>query len=431
MNRRDLLAGVPALAAAPVATAQAPARGPVLSPARADDLVRRYFAFGNKRSGGAGDRASGAWLEGELRTLGYRTQRQGFEAPFYEAETATLRIDGAPALAVLPQPPFRATAPNGVTARLMNWTGVGDPRGTIAVIALPFRRWSAFRAPEIALPVASALAGGAAAVAIVTTGPTGETLALNMDIAAPPFPAPVVLIGSRAGAALLSGANRGQSAQLDVRGAAGMRDAFNLLGRLDRGSRRSLVISTPRSAWTSAAGERGPGVAIWLALAAWARTLPDVDVSLLCTSGHEYDNAGGHVALKSGALPPPAQTAMWVHLGAAVATRDFHDLGERLSPLPSADPQRLLAASTPLLPLAARAFAGQPGLERAYDLKDGAEGELKEILAAGYGSVIGAYGALRFHHAAGDDLSMVEPHHVAAAATAFQHVIAEGLARRG
>ena len=426
MNRRDLLAAAPALAAG----APAAAAVPILSPARADEIVKRYHAFGIKRSGGAGDRDSGAWLEVEARRLGYRTERQAFQTPFYEADVAELQIAGGAPLPVLPQPPFRAKPTGGVQARLMTWTGVGDPAGAIAVVVLPYRRWSAFRAPEIAKPVASALAAGAAGVIVVTTGPTGEALGLNMDIAAPPFHAPVVLIGSRAGAALVAAADRGESARLTVRGASGTREAFNLLGRLDRGAKPWLAISTPRSGWTAAAGERGPGVAIWLALAAWARTLSNVNVALLCTSGHEYDNAGGHLALKS-AAPSPAQTALWVHLGANIATRDFHELGPALNPLPSADPQRLLAASTALLPLAARAFAGQPGLERPYDLKDGAEGELKEILAAGYRTVVGVYGAHRFHHALSDDPSVVEPAHVAAAAAGFQRVIAEALVSRG
>ena len=52
-----------------------------------------------------------------------------------------------------------------------------------------------------------------------------------------------------------------------------------------------------------------------------------------------------------------------MHLGAAVAARDWHERGAQLSPLPSADPQRFLLASGALLNAARAAFAGQPGLE--------------------------------------------------------------------
>jgi hypothetical protein len=113
-------------------------------------------------------------------------------------------------------------------------------------------------------------------------------------------------------------------------------------------------------------GERGPGLAAWLGLARWAaeRRLP-VDLTFLCTSGHEYDNAGGIAYLARLALAP-AKTALWAHLGANVAARDWHDLGPSLQPLSSADPQRYMVASDSLLGEVRRAFAGQPGLQDPY-----------------------------------------------------------------
>ena len=46
--------------------------------------LARYASFGLKASGGAGDEASGTWLAGELERLGFRTERQAIEVPFFE-----------------------------------------------------------------------------------------------------------------------------------------------------------------------------------------------------------------------------------------------------------------------------------------------------------------------------------------------------------
>jgi len=148
-----------------------------------------------------------------------------------------------------------------------------------------------------------------------------------------------------------------------------------------------------------------------------------VDVTLLCTSGHEYEYAGGEAFIRE-AAPRPDKTALWVHLGANVAARDWHERGPVLSPLPSADPQRFLLASPPLVLAARAAFAGQPGLEQVYaaDPKQAA-GELASILAGGYDPVIGIFGSHRYHHAQNDDLRCVSPALIPPVADAFARVI--------
>ena len=427
MNRRAVLAGGPVLVGAPVLAAALPATAQPADAAPFEAALRHYDSFGSKRSGGPGDMACGLWMERELIRFGFQTRRHAITVPFDEPSTAELRIGDA-VLPVHPQRPFLPTPAGGIAARVVRWPTKDSVAGALAVIVLPFRRWSAFRAPEIDGPVRSALAAGAAAVVVVTTGPTGETVALNSPPDAKPFTGPVVLIGPKAAAPLLRAADSGRSAALTVLGPSGVRPSFNTVGKLDRGAARWLVVSTPRSGWTSCTGERGPGVAAWLALAAWAaKSLPAVNLAFVNTSAHEYDNAGGHALLRSGFLPPPKDTALWVHLGANLAARDWHELGPTLQPLPSADPQRFLMGPDALLPALRRAFAGQPGLEAPYSSAQGADGELKEILAAGYANAVGVFGAHRFHHVQSDDLRCVEPAHTAGATLAFQRVIAESL----
>jgi len=80
---------------------------------------------------------------------------------------------------------------------------------------------------------------------------------------------------------------------------------------------------------------------------------------LISASGHEYDDHGAHAFLKAEA-PRPGETALWVHLGANVAARDWREAAMgMLSPLPSADPQRILMGSPGICSDARNSFCGR------------------------------------------------------------------------
>jgi hypothetical protein len=126
--------------------------------------------------------------------------------------------------------------------------------------------------------------------------------------------------------------------------------------------------------------------------------------------------------------PRPTETAMWLHLGANVAARDWHELGGQMAPLPSADPQRILMATPDLLDACRASFAGQPGLEAPYAAGPGSAGELSHVLASGYPKVAGVFGVHRFHHVAGDDLRCVDAKFTSAALEGFKSLIRAALA---
>jgi hypothetical protein len=131
---------------------------------------------------------------------------------------------------------------------------------------------------------------------------------------------------------------------------------------------------------------------------------------------------GGALFLRERA-PKPADIALWVHLGANLAARDWHETGRGLLPLPSADPQRFLMASQDLIPAARSAFAGLPGFESPYPLAAEAQGELKEIRAAGYARAVGIFGAHRYHHTRLDDERTVSAALIPPVLTALQTFI--------
>ena len=434
-SRRGLLggAGILGFAAAGEAVAGAAAapgaRGAGDAPAL-QAILERYAGFGVKASGGPGDEACGAWLEGQLTGLGYACRRQAFEVPFFEVRQASLACGEAHAT-VTPQAIVAPTGPQGLTAPLRLASEHGPLTGAIALVVLPFKRWTALADPQVARPLAEAVRRGALGVVLVTTGPTGEAIALNVTTHRPAVERPVALLAPKDAQPFVAAAAEGRTATLTLDGDGGRgarRPAYNLIARLDRKAPKTLMISTPRSGWFGCAAERGSGLAVWLRLAQWlARSHPEVNVEFLATSGHEYEYLGGEQFLAE-AAPPPAATRLWVHIGASAAARDWHELGPALRALPSADSQRVLTATPDILETTRRAFKGITGLEATYEAtKAMAGGELVNVLDAGYRTAIGLYGGHRYFHTRGDDLRCVSGELVAPVAAAFRAAIESGL----
>ncbi|WP_148293715.1 hypothetical protein [Azospirillum sp. B4] len=431
-SRRGFMAGVGLLGVA-TASAQTGTAGKMAAPGDPTDLqatLDRYASFGDKASGGAGDTACGVWLEAALGRMGYACHRQSFDVPFFEASQATLACGTARAT-VMPQAIVTPTGPQGLTGPLRLADGHGDLTGAIALIVLPYKRWVGVADPQAAKPLADAVRRGAAGVVLVTTGPSGEAIALNVSTKAPALDRPVALLAPKDADPFLAAADQALPATLtlDGRGGGGeRRSAFNLIARLDRGASRTLVISTPRSGWLGCVAERGSGLAVWLSLAKWlAETRPGVNVELIATSGHEYQFLGGELYLHE-AAPPPASTKLWVHIGASAAARDWHEFGATLLPLPSVDTERFLTATGDLLDRTRHAFQGVGGLEATY-LADKvmAGGELVNVLNAGYGSAIGLYGVHRYFHTRGDDLRCTSAAMVQPVERAFREAIKQAL----
>ncbi|MEZ5892507.1 MAG: hypothetical protein R3C58_05090 [Parvularculaceae bacterium] len=427
-TRRRFLTGV---AAAPVVSSFAHAAAVTGDASRVAEDLQRYISFGVKQSGGAGDKACGAWLEDELKQSGFATSRQYFSAPWFEASQAEIAVDDMRAQ-LWPQPIVQTTPEQGVTAPLVrvdpNGLASAPLNGAIALVDLPFGRWSSMFWDAVRKPVKAAFDGGAAVIIIITNGPSGKVIALNTDGRHPLYDKPMALMAPDDAAPFLAAAMAGKNARVTLTGKGGRRQAFNLVGRLDRGKGRWLAVSTPRSGWFTCAGERGGGVAAWLHIARWAsRVARDYDLVFVCNSGHEYQYLGAEELLKNVA-PDPAKTAFWLHLGANVAARDWHDAVNGRRPLPGTDAQRYLVVSRELLEVARAEFAGLAGLEAPYASDDMSAGELTNVIKAGYSPVAGVFGVHRFHHVAEDDERCVNAEAVAATTMAFQRLLERALA---
>ncbi len=421
-SRRRFLVGSAAL---PVAVAMA--KPPAALQAKVAADLDKYIGFGNKQAGGPGDTACGNWLAAELESAGFTIERQEFATPYFEPSRAEL-LCGESKAAVWPQPIVVQTGPDGITGPLVRIDSSGRAEralaGAVALVDLPFGRWSSALAKQIREPITAAFAAGAKAVVAITNGPTGKIIALNADGRAPMFAGPVALLAPEDAKPFFAAAMRGTPATLFIRGKNGRRPAFNFVGRMDRGKPRWLVISTPRSGWYVCAGERGPGVAAWLWLARWAsQAVQSYNLAFVCNTGHEYEYLGAAEALRT-FEPKPVDTHFWLHLGANVAARDWHEGLGQWRALPSVDTQRYLALSPSLVPLAQEVFAGHAGLEAPYSSDVLSAGELTEIIAAGYAPAAGVFGIHRYHHVAEDDARCVSAASVAATAAAFQNFVA-------
>jgi hypothetical protein len=402
-RRGAVLAGLGAWAGATV-TARA-AADPLAGPALYAD-VKTYSGLGEHRTGTPGDAATTVWLEKALKAAGYATERQGFDYPVFELAHAGLTL-GRREVAGFPYWTPATTPAGGLTAPL----SLTQAPGKILVVSLAPGSGGGLNAPPPKL-VSDGAASGAAAVVAITENPLGEMSALNRAPKAAPWLVPVLLVAGREGAALKAAAEAGQSATLRLEGRTVTRKAENVIGRRARPGKH-LVVSTPKSGWFHCAGERGSGVAIWLGLARWLATT-DHNVTLLCPSGHEFDGYGGHIFTETLA-PKPADTKLWLHIGANVAAYDYALQDGKIVRQPRARADRILACSDALMPLAAGAFAGQPGYQKAFDIDEKKPpGEIALFQSLGYAPLIGVVAGHPLHHTTRDlaevtDGRMLEP----------------------
>ncbi|MBN8608595.1 MAG: hypothetical protein J0L81_16890 [Caulobacterales bacterium] len=423
LTRRTILGATPAAIASTAGPAYADA-----------DIVAESLALldtrTHLRTGGSGDSAVADHVRATLRRHNYRVSAQRLEAPSFEARRAHLGWDGGE-VAIEPQAPVRATNSAGIRAPLRLWRDATDTAhvsGAIVVALLPPGRHSQLLAEPSRSIVTQIASAGAAAIVLITDGPTGETILLNAPINPSDAPnVPIAVLGPKPGADAIAAARAGGDGVFVMEGELRRVRSANIWGTLDRGA-PYVVVSTPRTAWTPAVAERGPGFAAFNALAAWApAALPGHNLLFVSTTAHEYDNAGSHDFFERHA-PAPDRVALWLHLGAGFAARDFHEVGRfALAPLPSPDAQRFLLGSDALVPMLRETFAGQAGLECAYPTSAGAGGELNEVLARGYAPAFGLFAAHRYHHVAQDRLDKTDPRWIHAAIDALKTSILRAL----
>ncbi len=391
----------------------------------ADDLVT-HASFGQKFSGGPGDNANADWIAGRLRALDYDVVESNFDAPFFVNRRSTI-ASGSHTTEVIAQAPVVPTTGPGITARLAlieadngRAGNVGDVRGRIAVVVAPFGRHAAlFPTRGFGPTVIAAADAGAAAIVIVTSGPSGEAVALNCP-EEPFVPVPAAVLAPKNATAMVVGARAGDEGTLVIDGDPTARPCRNIVARLERGP-RWLAISTPRSGWFQCVAERGTGTAAFLEIADWARArFPEHSIFLMNTGGHEYFFAGSHRVLHE--APAPEATVAWMHIGATLAARDAVEDGGSWTMLDTADPQRRVMATASAAGPAEAAFAGLSGMSPPGEIQSQA-GELSTFTGMGYTTAFAALGVHRWFHTTSDTLDCVDAALLAPVVRAHQRTL--------
>ena len=214
------------------------------------------------------------------------------------------------------------------------------------------------------------------------------------------FATPVLVLGEKHKAAIDAAIASKQPARLVINGPGGFRNGKNTIAR--RGVTGPwIIVSTPQSGWFTCGGERGPGVAMSLALSQWAaeKNFP-VRFLFIATSGHEWTDAGAHIFHQMQA-PEPKDTALWFHLGASFGARDYREPG--LQPLETPNLSRTLMLTEDLRASAEAAFAGQPVIEKPLPANAAtALGEYRLVVEEGYPTSAGFWGFNAHFHTPGD-----------------------------
>jgi hypothetical protein len=302
------IGAVPLVAGFSAATAQ----GRV--PSLADD-VNTYVGFGEHRAGTPTEGRTAAWIRERILALGYGVEYQKFPLRTLLQPGGQLSAGSARA-ALFPQwLPSAAALGRTLQAPLVPLEA--EQSGpSIRIITRPVPatgNWS----PAQDAWVAEAAAKGALGLVMAANEPTGELYAFNQHHVSP-LPIPVGLVAARSLpelAAVAQGKNT--LGQMVLQGDLVDTNSINVVGRKP-GRGPTMVISTPLTGWFHCGGERGPGVAVLLRMAAMlAQT--ERPVLVLATGSHEIGHLGMAHALQHGA-PTPAEVGFWFHFGASLAT---------------------------------------------------------------------------------------------------------------
>ncbi len=358
--------------------------------------VVAYFSFGDHRTATDGEEKTTDWMAERFSACGLDVSFQTFSQETYFVGNTFLTVEGEE-MSCFPLWPPTWTGKTSVRGQLVATdTGQDIPEGSIVLLKPSFSYGApAFSNEGDNAAIRAAADAGAIAVIVISNGPSDGMHAYNTPVETARRPIPVVLTPKRNETVLVKAAERHAEVSLLLDGTdIPKAQPRNVIAKLNRGD-DIIVISTPKSGWFTCAGERGPGVALSLALARWASER-NSNVSYLfdANSGHETSGTGIRQFLKELA-PLPDRTLAWIHLGANIATWDWEETAGGLVKRARPEDYRVVCSSEALMPLLNTALAGLSGLEpRAGQ----GIGEMREVIRMGYRGFGVNGGPYRYFH---------------------------------
>jgi hypothetical protein len=378
-------------------------------------IVEKFVSFGEHRTATPADSATVEWLSQELQTYGYEVKYTEFPLrQFFPKEVSVTDAKTDRSFKAFPLWYLNERISLDADGILTTDTLPGKVKDKIVLLNFTFGQ-SGKSAGTIQDRIMNLIQAGARAVIGYKENKAGEIVAFNVPVIADPWDIPIVIVSFADAVELAK--QEGDLVEITIQGEFRDVIARNVYGTIGSGN-RYVVISTPVSGWFRCGGERGPGIALWLTLAQWAATqnLPYTFV-FTANSGHEMDFRGAHEFLDNDA-PLPEETALWIHLGAGIATLSWKETPDGLEKENTVDVGRNFFYSSSVQKAFETAFANIQGNKWNTQERNG--GELLAVAKKGYPNILGVSHAHAFFHAPGDDAEKTSPEILQEAASAFR-----------
>lgn len=382
--------------------------------------MEKYVSLGEHRSGTPADTATSFWLGEELSKIGYKVNFLNFPIKQFFLESASIsstdfKIKAFPLWWVNDSIPLEVS---GQIKKVEKEKAV-DLNGSIALIQIAGSGVQS--ANSLNILIDSISKKQVKGIIIVTESKSGEIVAINTTKEQKAWKVPVVLIASKDAKSLQTAISKRQIIQLSIKGKFKAIEARNVYATIGHGEKQ-IVISTPISGWFTNGGERGSGVAIWLALAKWAAVHHEgYTFYFTGNSGHELNSKGAQEFLEH-AAPSPSTTQLWIHLGAGAATLQYKtDEKGKLIASENVDSLRNFYYDLPVSESFNLAFKNISG--HKLEVSDKPGGELIHVVAKGYKRFVGISYSHPYFHTPADDASTTSPEILEKTALAFKKLL--------
>ncbi|MDP2919171.1 MAG: hypothetical protein Q8O43_02995 [Dehalococcoidia bacterium] len=353
--------------------------------------VEKYVSFGEHRTGSAGESAATEWIADELEKAGLKTSRQEITLRQFCIRESRLTI-GNRSVQCFPWWFPHGTGPVPLSARLAHLdAGLEDLKNRIALVRQQGRWVSPRFRVEVEKMVRDIAETGARAVIFISESPSGELVAVNTGEHVEPWPVPVVLVGPKDEHVLVQAGREDTAVTLMVDGLVDPQThSENIFGRWGD-DKNIIVVSTPKSGWFTCGGERGPGIAIVLALARWVgQRQPQASYWLDFNTGHELHNLGTREFLRE-AAPEAGNVRFWLHLGANIATWRYEQTETGLRRFTDPAKYPVIVSHDEIMPLVKNAFSHIPEVKPRLGAGVGEFGPVVEAGYRGFGLYGGPY----------------------------------------
>jgi len=399
--------------------------------------VEHFVQLGEHRTASEGDLATSAWLKAELDSLGAETKYVEFPVSQFFFEEGKFTYD-TQSVDIFPIWPVKEGLQLSLSGIVVNGDHLKDSsavKGKIVLTHLISQHGAS--TPATTLQINAFIKAGAIAVLVVPENNTGEIVALNTFKDQQPWNAPVYEVAPKDTSLVVKSITERKEVHIEIKGTVKQVTARNILGKIGTG-RQQVVISTPISGWFRTGGERGPGIAVWLGLAKWAHAnlsaYKDYTFVFVGNSGHELNNLGAKVFVES-AAPKPEDTRLWIHLGAAVAVKDWKQENGKWILTDSVDSKRGIYYSASVAEAFEKSFESieaskvKGTKENRATVKPG--GEAIVYQKHGYNNLVSIAYAHRLHHVKTDDEKSTSPEILLELEQALQEFISIELNENG